>query len=83
MAERTKSDSLEIVMAAVASVAPEAEEELPDLDHAADLFESLGLDSMDHLSVMTEIAERTGIEIPEREYGQLRSLDALAQRIVT
>ncbi len=83
MAERTKSDSLEIVMAAVASVAPEAEEELPDLDPAADLFETLGLDSMDHLNVMTEIAEHTGIEIPEREYGQLRSLDALAQRIVT
>lgn len=81
MAERTKSDSLEVVLAAIASVAPEAEEELSDLDRTADLFETLGLDSMDHLNVMTEIAERTGVEIPEREYGQLRSLDALADRI--
>ena len=83
MTDRTKSDSLAIVMASVASVAPEAEEELQDLDHAVDLFEALSLDSMDHLGVMTEIAERTGIEIPEREYGRLRSLEALAQRIVT
>lgn len=81
MAERTKSDSLEVVLAAIASVAPEAEEELSDLDRTADLFETLGLDSMDHLNVMTEIAERTGVEIPEREYGQLRSIDALADRI--
>lgn len=83
MTERTKTASLEIVMAAVASVAPEVEEELDSLDPAADLFEFLGLDSMDHLNVMTEIAERTGIEIPERDYGRLRSLDSLAERIVS
>lgn len=83
MTERTKTASLEIVMAAVAAVAPEVEDELPSLDPTVDLFEYLGLDSMDHLNVMTEIAERTGIEIPEREYGQLRSLDSLAGRIVS
>jgi acyl carrier protein len=83
MTERTKTTSIEIVMAAVASVAPEVEDELASIDHTADLFEFLGLDSMDHLNVMTEIAERTGIEIPERDYGRLRSLDALADRIVS
>lgn len=83
MTERTKTASLDIVMAAVAAVAPEIEDELASLDPTADLFEFLGLDSMDHLNVMTEIAERTGIEIPEREYGRLRSLDTLAERIVS
>ena len=32
---------------------------------------------------MTEIAKRTGVEIPEREYGQLRSVSALANRIAS
>ena len=38
---------------------------------------------MDHLNVMTEIAQQTGVEIPEREYGRLRSIEALAKRLVT
>lgn len=83
MTERTKTTSLEIVMAAMASVAPEVEDELASVDPTIDVFEYLGLDSMDHLNVMTEIAERTGIEIPERDYGRLRSLDSLAERIVS
>ena len=75
------TESTEVVLASIAAVAPEAEDELPDLDPSTDLFEELGLDSMDHLNVMTEIAKRTGVEIPEREYGQLRSVSALAARI--
>ncbi len=81
--ERTEGDSVAIVIAAVSAVAPEVEDELASLDPKVDIFEFLGLDSMDHLNVMTEIAERTGVEIPEREYGQLRSVETLAQRIVT
>lgn len=73
--------SLATVLAVIVSVAPETEDEVGMLDHAADIFEVLGLDSMDHLAVMTEIAERTGIEIPEREYGRLRSIASLAARI--
>ena len=75
------TQSTDVVLAAIAAVAPEAEDELADLDRTIDLFEELGLDSMDHLNVMTEIANRTGIEIPEREYGQLRSIEALAARL--
>ena len=77
------TESTEVVLAAIAAVAPEAEDELADLDHEIDFFEELGLDSMDHLNVMTEIANRTGIEIPEREYGQLRSVASLAARLKT
>ena len=81
--ERTEGDSVTIVIASISAVAPEVEDELGSLDPAVDIFEFLGLDSMDHLNVMTEIAERTGIEIPEREYGQLRTVETLAKRIVT
>jgi len=77
----TELSGVATVLAVIVSVAPEVEGELGALDRTADVFESLGLDSMDHLDVMTGIAERTGIEIPEREYGQLRSVSALAERI--
>lgn len=81
--DSTEADRVAIVIAAITAVAPEVEDELPSLDQATDVFEFLGLDSMDHLNVMTEIAQTTGVEIPEREYGQLRSIEALAKRIVT
>ncbi len=72
---------IEIVIEAIIAVAPEAEDEVRSVDRTADVFELLALDSMDHLGVMTEIAEQTKIEIPEREYGQLRSITSLAERI--
>jgi len=81
--DNPEHDRVAIVIAAITAVAPEVEDELPTLDLAADVFEYLGLDSMDHLNVMTEIAQQTGVEIPEREYGQLRSIQALAKRLVT
>lgn len=69
---------LTIVKAAIVAVAPETEAELSTVDTTTDVFEYLELDSMDHLAVMTEIADRTGRQISEREYPLLRSLDALA-----
>jgi len=69
------------VVAIIVSVAPEAKDEVTTIDHSSDVFEDLGLDSMDHLAVMTEIAEQTGIEIPEREYSRLRSVASIAERI--
>ena len=47
----------------------------------ADLFEALELDSMDHVNIMTALWERTGVEIAERDYGRLRSIDAISDHI--
>ena len=41
----------------------------------ADLAEQLDIDSMDFLNVIVAIHEQTGIEIPERDYGKLSTLD--------
>jgi acyl carrier protein len=54
-------------------IAPEA-----DLDAVADdedLREALDLDSMDFLNFVVALHERTGIDIPEADYPQLRTLD--------
>lgn len=69
--------AIDLILNAVAAVAPEVEPELADLDPDIDFWAELELDSMDHLSVMAQLSERTGREIPERDYPQLMSLRAL------
>lgn len=69
----TETEARELFLAALAEIAPEAEG--APLDGASDLTEQLDLDSMDMLNVVTLVAERTGRDIPERDYPRLRTLD--------
>ena len=67
-------DARTAVMASLARIAPEA-----DLDHLApdlDLRDELDLDSMDFLNFVVGIHDRTGVEVPERDYPQLLTLRA-------
>ena len=77
MADLTTTDVRRILLDAIAEVAPELEGELADLDPTVDLWRELELDSMDHLTVMTRLAEATGRDIPERDYPRLCSVDAV------
>ena len=63
------------VIRALTNVAPDSDPATIDPD--ADIAEQLDLDSMDFLNVIVVIAEQTGIEIPERDYGKLTTLDDL------
>lgn len=54
-------------------IAPEAE--LDTLESDVEFQEQLDLDSMDFLNFVTGLHEATGLEIPERDYAQLSSLD--------
>jgi acyl carrier protein len=52
----------------------------PDIDPSAiapdqELVEQLDIDSMDFLNFIVSIHDRTGIEIPERDYPKLSTLD--------
>lgn len=69
--------ALDAVTAALSSVAPDGD--LSRLDD--DLYEELGLDSMDLLNLAAAIAECTGVEIAERDYGELRTLRAVAESV--
>lgn len=64
-----------VVIEAIADVAPEAD--VDGLDSDVDIAEELDLDSMDSLNVFATISEELDVDIPEREYGQLRTLDQL------
>ena len=65
------------VQAALASIAPEAD--LDDLDREADLQDELDLDSMDFLNFVIALSQATGVEIPESDYSQVRSLAGCVQ----
>ena len=54
-------------------VAPEVD--LAGLPPDADFREELDLDSMDFLNLVDALHERTGVDIPERDYPQLASID--------
>jgi acyl carrier protein len=65
---------IEVVLAALCSVAPEAETAalLPNVE----LREQLDLDSLDFLNFVEALAARTGIVVPECDYPQLLTLDS-------
>ena len=62
----------DIVVAALADVAPELE--VDDLDPQASLRDGADLDSMDFLAFVAAVSEAIGADIPENEYPQLDGL---------
>ena len=63
----------DVVLAMLAQVAPEAD--LASLGPDAELRVELDIDSMDFLNFVVGIDERTGVDIPERDYPQLNTLN--------
>ena len=74
-----------IVRTTLSQIAPEAD--FDALESDVDLKEQLDIDSMDFLNFVIGIDEATGIDIPERDYPQLATLDGcvkyLSARTVT
>ena len=68
------SKSRTAVIASLALIAPESD--FGQLASDADLRDELDLDSMDFLSFVTQLHDRTGVDVPERDYPQLLTLDA-------
>ncbi|WP_366656752.1 acyl carrier protein [Fodinicurvata sp. EGI_FJ10296] len=69
------TDTKATVMDIIAAIAPDAD--LNELAGDQDLREALDIDSMDHLNIIIAIHDRFGIEIPERDYGKLVTVDQL------
>jgi acyl carrier protein len=63
------------IFAALAEVAPEADPRA--LRDEVPLRDQLDLDSMDFLNLLIGVHQRTGVEIPEADYGELESLGQL------
>lgn len=72
-----ENDIRTIVLTALGDVAPEASPE--EIDPSASIQEQLDIDSMDFLDFVQAVAERTGVEVPERDYEHLQTVDAAVE----
>lgn len=68
-------DYKQIIAEVLADIAPEAD--LDEIEADEPLREELDIDSMDFLKLVTGIAERTGVEIPEADYPKVSTLEEL------
>ena len=73
----TNDDIKKLVTEIIADIAPD--EDLSGLKPDVRLREQLQLDSMDFLDIVMELRKRHGIEVPEKDYPQLASLDSCAE----
>lgn len=67
------SELKDTIVGLLLKIAPEvdAAEIKPDVD----LRDQLDIDSMDHLNFVIAMAKQFGLEIPEKDYPQLTTLD--------
>jgi acyl carrier protein len=68
--------ALDVVRTVLGEIAPELDVETIDLQ--ADLRGELDLDSMDFLNLVVGVHESTGVDIPERDYPKIATLDSFA-----
>jgi acyl carrier protein len=69
----TESEVKSLIEDIIGGIAPEAD--FATLAGDEDLREALDLDSMDFMNFVVALHERTGLDIPEADYPQLRTLD--------
>lgn len=69
----TAPEIREVLLSVLGGIAPEVD--LGQVRPGADLREELDIDSMDFLRFVVGVAERLGVEIPEADYPQVRTLD--------
>ncbi len=53
-----------------------------DLDPDDNLREALDIDSFDHLNFLVGLHEKLGVDIPEKDYGKLNTVNEIIQYLV-
>ena len=67
----------EAVQALIIEIAPDAD--VAGIKPDGDLRREADLDSLDFQTLIERVAETTGVEIPEADYPQVRSLQGLSE----
>jgi acyl carrier protein len=67
------------ILRILGDVAPDAD--LSQLRGDAQMRDALDIDSMDFLNVVVAVAEVLHVEIPERDYGHLATLDTMVEYV--
>jgi acyl carrier protein len=76
-----RDDALDLLARLLHRIAPEVDP--GDLVPGAQLQEEFDLDSMDFLNLVTALHDATGIDVPERDYPELASVDGFVSYVVT
>lgn len=67
----------EIILDAIGRIAPDVD--TAAIPYDVDFREEAELDSMDFLSVLNTVRDATGVEVPERDYAEIVSIDRFAE----
>ena len=70
----------DIILSVLAGIAPEIDSRT--VDRAGDLRFDYDLDSMDFMTLVDGVASATGIEIPERDYARITTIDDFTDYVV-
>jgi acyl carrier protein len=73
----TIDDRRESVLALIRQIAPDADVE--GMDPERDLRREADLDSLDFQTLVERVAETMGVEIPEVDYPQVRTLRGMSE----
>jgi acyl carrier protein len=69
------------VLEVLGQIAPEADPNA--IDPRLNLRDQLDIDSMDFLNFLIALDEQLHVDIPERDYGQLTTLDACVEYLLS
>jgi len=69
----TRAEIRAAILVSLLTVAPEMSED--EIDPGKPIGPQMDVDSIDFLNVLFGIAERTGVEIPERDYARVQTVD--------
>lgn len=70
-----------MIVAAITATAPDVADEITSIGDDVDLFEEFGLDSMDRMNIMTEVAASTDVAIPDEQYSHLNTMNELINHL--
>lgn len=71
---KTRDEIEKALIAAITAVAPEVEPAA--IDRKRPIRDQLDIDSMDFLKIVVALHEKLGVDVPERDYGKLATLDS-------
>lgn len=70
----TPDEARAVFFEELGNIAPEWDP--AEIDPAEDIREAMDIDSMDILNLVIALHKRTGIDIPEADYGKLITIDS-------
>ena len=76
----TPDDARALLARLLRGIAPEID--LAEIDPDEPLTEAAELDSMDHLNLVNALYDETGIDVPERDYPLISTIDGFVAYVV-